>query len=306
MSNKKLSILLAESDSGEATPALRKLYPQGQEGLELTVVSSVVTLLATLEIVNPEVIFFDLSLGGSDPLGEVRRIHRAAPAVPLIVLANSGDMNLAARSLSQGALNYLMKGLTDPLTLERVLREALEQNTLGGLADLLRDSDTGLYTRDGFLTLGERAMEAAKRRQTSLVLLCIRIENLAALHMEYGPSALERALGGVVGVLAGSFRGTDILARLGESQFAALAVNASESSVAALCERVAQRLALLNQERGPSDALELRMSVRSWSAKEAVSFSEFLDGVELELRVLPTSFVEIAASSEPANSLQKE
>lgn len=44
------------------------------------------------------------------------------------------------------------------------MRAALERNTLEGLADLLRDSLTGLYTRDGFLTLGARAMEMAKSR----------------------------------------------------------------------------------------------------------------------------------------------
>jgi hypothetical protein len=51
-------------------------------------------------------------------------------------------------------MDYLLKGFSDSRTLERVLRAALEHNMLGGLADLLRDPLTRLYTRDGFLTLG--------------------------------------------------------------------------------------------------------------------------------------------------------
>ena len=133
--------------------------------------------------------------------------------MPLIVLADSSDKNCATQSLSQGALDYLLKGFIDARTLERVLREALAHNTLEGLADLLRDSVTGLYIRDGFLTLGKRAMETAKRRKSTLVLLCMRIDNLAALRAGHGPIAVESSLREVAALLASGFRGTDIIAQ---------------------------------------------------------------------------------------------
>ena len=287
MNEKKLRILLAEGDSGETAAALRQLYPEGQDGLELTNVSAVSTLMASLEIANPEVIFLDLSLAHSDPLEAVRRVHRSAPEVPLIVLADGGDKNCAARSLNQGALNYLIKGFIDTRTLERVLRTALEHNTLEGLADLLRDSLTGLYTCEGFLTLGERAMESAKRNDSTLVLLYMRIENLAALRAGYGSNAVEKSLRGVAALLAGSFRRTDIVARLDESQFAALAVDAVEPSAPVLCQRLEKRIAVLNRDMGPWGPLELRMRARFWSPKEAITFSEFLDSVEAGLRLPP-------------------
>ncbi len=87
MNEKKLHVLLAEAHPDETAFALRALYPEGHDGLELTNVSSVSTLIATLEIVKPEVIFLDLSLAHSDPLAAVRRVHCSAPEVPLIVLA---------------------------------------------------------------------------------------------------------------------------------------------------------------------------------------------------------------------------
>jgi diguanylate cyclase (GGDEF)-like protein len=287
MNEEKLRVLLAEGDPGETAAALRELYPEGQDGLELTNVSSVSTLIATLEIVSPEVIFLDLSLAQPDPLEAVRRVHRSAPAVPLIVLAGANDKDCAVRSLSQGTQDYLLKGCIDSRTLERVLRAALERNTLEGLADLLRDSLTGLYTRDGFLTLGARAMEFAKRGGSTLVLLCMRIENLASVRAGYGLSASESSLCEVARVLAGSFRQTDIVARLGESQFAALAVDAAEPSAPVLRQRLERRVVMLNREIGPWGPLELRMSARFWSPKEAITFSKFLDCVEKELRFSP-------------------
>ena len=114
MNEMNLRVLLAEGDPGEIASALHALYPEGHNGLKLTNVSSVSTLIATLEIVNTEVIFLDLALAHSDPLEAVRRVHRSAPAVPLIVLADASDKDCAARSLSQGALNYLIKGFIEP------------------------------------------------------------------------------------------------------------------------------------------------------------------------------------------------
>ncbi|HEX7698650.1 MAG TPA: hypothetical protein VF394_14675 [Candidatus Acidoferrum sp.] len=70
--------------------------------------------MATLEIVNPEIIFVDPSLAHPDPLEAVRRVHRSAPEVPLIVLADGSDKNCATQSLSQGALDYLLKDLSIP------------------------------------------------------------------------------------------------------------------------------------------------------------------------------------------------
>jgi len=43
-----------EGDPAETTTALRELYPESQDGLELTIVSTIPTLIAMLEIVNPE------------------------------------------------------------------------------------------------------------------------------------------------------------------------------------------------------------------------------------------------------------
>lgn len=285
MNENRLHVLLAEGPPGETAEALHALYPGGQDVLGLTNVSSVSTLIATLEIIKPEVIFLDLALTKPEPLDAVRRVHRSAPAAPLIVLADSHDKSCALRCLSQGAMDHLLKGCLDARTLERVLRGALELNMLGGLADLLRDPLTGLYIRDGFLTLGECALETAKKRESTLVLLCMRIANLEELRAGNGASAVENSLREVAKMLLGSFRGTDIVARLGESQFAAPAVDAVEPSGPVLCQRLEKRIAMLNRDLGAAGPLELRMSTRFWSPKEPIGFSEFLDIVEAGLRL---------------------
>jgi CheY-like chemotaxis protein len=154
----KLRVLLAEGASGKAASALRELFQEDQGRMELTEVSGVSTLIASLKLVSPEVILLELALGNPDILGTVRLIHRTRPEVPLIAIGDSTKEEIAVASLREGAMDYLLKNRLDPQTLDRVLRSALERNTLKGLADLLRDPTTGLYIRDGFLTLGSHIM----------------------------------------------------------------------------------------------------------------------------------------------------
>lgn len=284
MTEKKVRVLLAEGESGEAAAALRALFPEETGGLELTVVSTLSTLIPTVEVVNPEIILLDLALAHPDPTDFVRHVHRAVPAVPLIVFADPGERECAVQCLSAGALDYFLKGSINARTVERAFRTALEHNTLGGLADLLRDPLTKLYIRDGFLTLGSRAMGLAMRNDSTLVLLCMRVENLATLRAQYGLSAMEHALQEVAALLQGNFRRTDIVARIGESQFAALAVDAVEPSAPILRQRLERRIAALNRHSGPWGPLKLRMNARFWSSKDASTFSEFLDAVEEGLR----------------------
>ena len=163
MGKEKFRVLLAEGVPGEAAESLRALYPEPDGNLDLNIVSTIPTLLATVELAAPETIFFDLSLGRPDPLEAVRRVHRTAPGIPLIVIADIKDRHLASRSISEGAIDYLLKGFMDRRKMQRVLRTGMERNTLEGLADLLRDPLTGLHNREGFTALGTRAMEEATR-----------------------------------------------------------------------------------------------------------------------------------------------
>jgi PleD family two-component response regulator len=209
MIQKRVRILLAEVDAGETVDTLGALFPDATGGLDLTVVSTMSTLIPTVKMVDPELILFDLELSLSDPLDAVHLVHRSAPGVPLVVLADPALKQYAAQSLSEGAMDYV-KGFMDVRTLGRVVRTALERNTFEGLADLFRDPLTGLYTREGLLTLGMRCQEEARRTGGTLLLICALFENLQTLREGFGPGAGDYALRDVAHLLASSCRRSDI------------------------------------------------------------------------------------------------
>src|SRR5216684_3777088 len=265
MTQRRLRLLLAEGSSGEAAAALHDLYAGSDPGLDLTVVSTIATLLPTIKVVDPEVILLDLGLNLREPMDAVRLVHRTAPGAPLIVIADPAEKERAIRSLAEGAMDYVLKGHIDTHTLERVLRTALERNTLTGLTDLLRDQVTGLYTRDGFLTVGARRHEEAMRGGSSLVLIGVRFDNLQVLREAFGPGTANRALG--------------------DAQFAILGVDAVAPSAQVMRSRLEQHLAVHNQTRSPWGPIDLRTSIGSWNPQDAGTFAEFLDGVESQLRL---------------------
>src|ERR1700723_2768121 len=236
MVQKKLRILPAEAEPSETADPLRTLFPEAAGGLDLTVVSTMATLVPTAKIVDPEIILLDLELSMRDPLDAVHLVHRSAPGIPLVVLADPSQKQHAAQSLSEGAMDYFLKGFMDARTLGRVLRTALERNTFEGLADLLRDPLTGLYTREGLLTLGTRCQEQAQRTGGTLVLICALFENLHTLREGFGPGAADQALRDVAQLLVNSCRRSDIVSRLGQEQFALLAVDAVAPSASVMLQ----------------------------------------------------------------------
>jgi len=177
MDEKKLRVLVAEDATGETSATLREMYPEREGHLDLTDVGSLSTLLPTIVMVNPDLVLVDLVLVRPESIEGIRRVRRAAPQVPLVVIADKSEREEAIRCLDAGAVDYLLKGFMDARTVERALRTAIERNTLSALTDMLRDPVTALYTRDGFLTLGARALETARRNDGTLVLLCVLLEN---------------------------------------------------------------------------------------------------------------------------------
>src|SRR5271154_4391495 len=126
---KRICILLAGDRTGKAGQAFRALFAAPEHLLELTAVSTVATLLATLSVVNPEVIVLDLDLAHPSPRDTVRRVHRAAPSIPLVVLADEAQKEDAKHALSEGAIDYIVREFMDLNTMTRIFRGAMQRNT---------------------------------------------------------------------------------------------------------------------------------------------------------------------------------
>ena len=79
---------------------------------------------------DPDLILLDLFLPDSEGLHTLRRMKRAFPDKPTVVLSSLDDENTAFQAIREGAQDYLFKSETDPRTLERAIRYARERNQI--------------------------------------------------------------------------------------------------------------------------------------------------------------------------------
>jgi two-component system sensor histidine kinase UhpB len=72
-----------------------------------------------------DIILLDLGLPDGHGVDTVRRMHAAAPGVPVIVLTGLDDETFAAQAMEEGAQDYLIKGQIESRALPRALRHAI-------------------------------------------------------------------------------------------------------------------------------------------------------------------------------------
>ena len=108
--NKKLKILLIEDDPGDAHLIRKMLIESKIACFELEHFDRLSTGLEHLAQMEIDLILLDLNLPDSQGLDTFVKAHAKAQVIPVIVLTGLEDENLAIKSISKGAQDYLVKG----------------------------------------------------------------------------------------------------------------------------------------------------------------------------------------------------
>jgi diguanylate cyclase (GGDEF)-like protein len=122
-------VLLIEDNPGDARLLQEMLKEHGAVGTKLTWVAFMHEAETYLASHAVDVILLDLGLPDAQGLDALRRARAAAPRVPLVVLTGLDDELMAARTLQEGAGDYLIKGEIETRGLRRSLRYAIERQT---------------------------------------------------------------------------------------------------------------------------------------------------------------------------------
>jgi signal transduction histidine kinase len=123
-------LLLVEDDPGFAR-LLREMFKnEGSSETDVSHVDSIAAAESHLVAGTFDIVLLDPGLPDSQGIESVRRVHAAAPRVPLVVLTGRDDESLALEALQEGAQDYLVKGQIDSRGLLRFLRYAVERHAL--------------------------------------------------------------------------------------------------------------------------------------------------------------------------------
>src|SRR3954469_7004833 len=177
-----------------------------------------------------------------DALAQVRT---AALDVPVILLTDDDDEQLAIRAVREGAQDVLVRRSGEPGALRRAIAMSVERKGLEArLAhQALHDDLTGLPNRALFLDRLGQALPRLGRHATSLAVLFLDLDKFKAVNDVLGHAAGDELLRAVAARLEGILRAGDTAARLSGDEFAVLCEDvAGERHAIGVAERVAEAL----------------------------------------------------------------
>jgi len=121
------------------------------------------------------------------------------------------------------------------------------------------DPLTGLPGRRAFHELYKRVSAGARRRKSSVLLIAVDIVHLKGINDRYGYNVGDEILRTVADILVGSSRDTDLIARYGSDEFAALLVEAAAEHAGIVVCRIQEEFRKAIVQRGLPPGTELRI-----------------------------------------------
>ena len=243
-----IAALLITPDSPASrllSASLAPSVPSRLAAFTLTPVGMTDEALIRLADERVDVVLLDLTGPLDVAMDLLVRARVQVPEIPVVVLVepgHKGESNGAA-AIEAGACDSVVKEELSSALLARVLHYAIERYRLHATLDQLSLTDplTGLYNARGFRTLAEHHLKLAHRTR-GLVIAVADVRALDELNAAHGRDAGDRALVAASQVLRETFRASDVIARIGDDDFATLMLDAADDTTDVVAPRLRQRL----------------------------------------------------------------
>jgi diguanylate cyclase (GGDEF)-like protein len=253
-------VLLVEDDEDDYL-LTRDMLADCGAGFTVDWVNTRVAGLERLREGDYDVALVDYRLGKETGVDLLRDACARVCRTPVIMLTGENNRETDLEAMHAGAADYLVKGRVTGDLLERAIRYARERHRL--LEQIrsmsLTDELTGLANRRGFLTLADQRLQLLQRRAAWCLIVYADVDGLKAANDIRGHESGDRLLIDTAQALRATFRGTDLLARMGGDEFVVLADEADEAEIGSILARLEERIAERNDAR-PADEPALSIS----------------------------------------------
>jgi two-component system cell cycle response regulator len=243
-----IAALLITADSPASrllSASLAPSVPSRLAAFTLTPIGMSDEALVRLAEQRVDIVLLDLTGPLDTAMDLLVRARVQVPEIPVVVLVEPGHKgeSYGAAAVEAGACDSVVKEELSSALLARVLHYAIERYRLHATLDQLSLTDplTGLYNARGFRTLAEHHLKLAHRTR-GLVIAVADVHALDQLNAAHGRDAGDRALVAASQVLRETFRASDVIARIGNDDFATLMLDATDETTEVVAPRLRQRL----------------------------------------------------------------
>lgn len=127
MDKSEIKVLLVEGNQADARLVQDMLRASKNDEFVLTHVERLAEALQYVVNGHYDVVLLDLALPDANGLCSVTHLQLARPELPIVVLTDVNDQNIALQAVQTGAQDYLLKGQGDGHLLSRALWYAIER-----------------------------------------------------------------------------------------------------------------------------------------------------------------------------------
>ena len=199
---------------------------------------SFVGALQAVEANHVDLVIVDVAcLASSSVEGSMLRLATLRPQVPVVLVCNERDQELAFLGVRAGAHDYLVRGADDADTVLRTVQSALQRRSSATKLHFMAHHDglTGLANRGLFETC---LQECCERSTTTPVVLYLDLDGFKPINDTHGHDAGDEVLRVVAQRIRKAVRGLDVVARMGGDEFAVLLDGTSNSRGVAVGHRI--------------------------------------------------------------------
>ncbi len=285
VTQRPLNVLLVEKDDEQREAVQEMVSDSSDPHVVLESVGYLADALERLSEGGVDLILLDLDLPDSQGAVTFDRTYAFAPDVPIVVLTDLDDEQVAINTVQGGAQDYLLKDEVEPDLLLRSIRYSVERHRLlSALRSLsLIDDLTGLYNRRGFDDLASQQLKLAGRMARRVVVFYLDIDRIKTINDTLGHHVGDRALLRTAEILKATFRRSDILARTGGDEFAVLAMEASGDDARQIIDRLRSRIEEFNRTSREPYQLSVSLGAARFDPEDPVSLDELVSRAEAQV-----------------------
>jgi len=282
-----IRVLLIEDSRADARLVQLDLEGSGEDNFEIQLAERLEDALRRIESERADVILTDLNLPDSKGLNSFRKLREAAPHLPIVLLTNDSDENLAVQMVKEGAEDYIVKGEVKGKYLSRAILYAIERRSMREKLEeqnrklermLQIDPLTGLFSRRHILSHLDDEIARHNRYGNELALIMLDIDDFKHINDDYGHQAGDEALKAAAEYIKNNIREVDKAARYGGDEFIILLPNSDLGAAEEVCRKLSEKTVTLETEDGLK--IELSLSIGAADARGITTSTKLIDAAD--------------------------
>ena len=197
-----------------------------------------------------QVVISDVQMPRLDGYSMICRIRAAdlsrIAGIPIIVMTGADDDITRERAFACGANDFITKPIDSTQLLSCVRNHALSDQHGAELADSATtlgeasniDPLTQVHSRRYLLDNSEAIIAASKKKNITLSIVQIGLDNFTTLRQKHGDDIADQVLIWLAKLLESKTRKDDIVARIGNAEFTLVSMSSGRVEAAVLSERL--------------------------------------------------------------------